>query len=325
MERRLSFRQDDAARHQLRTPVLLIIFNRPDTTRRVFAEIAKARPATLLVAADGPREGHPEDVHRCAAARAIVERVDWDCDVRKYYSDINLGCGRGPAAAMTWGFSEVEEAIILEDDCLPHPTFFRLCGELLQRYREDERVMHICGNSLQWFSDGAADELDRARNPGQFSYWFSFYNVCGGGWATWRRAWQHFDLEVRLWPELSSTSWILDIVGDHRAVGHWHHAFDKAYRERGGVDNWDYQWTFACWSRHGLSIVPDTTLVSNLGFREDATHLRSMNHRHANLPTQEAVFPLRHPPVVMRDMEADRFIIRQVISRRWSHTLAPSP
>ena len=310
-------RRSDA---RLRTPVLIIIFNRPDTTRRVFAEIAKARPATLLIAADGPRVDRAEDPDRCAAARRIVEQVDWDCDVRKHYSDVNLGCGRGPATAITWAFGQVQEAIVVEDDCLPHPTFFRFCDELLERYREREEVMHICGNSLRWFSDDDIQSAERAGTTGRFSYWFSWHNVCGGGWATWRRAWRHFDLEVKLWPELSRTSWLLDVVGDRRAVGHWRHAFEKAYVGSGHVDNWDYQWTFACWARRGLSIVPDTTLVSNIGFREDATHLRSPNHRHANLPTVGASFPLRHPPDLTRDAEADRFIIRQVIARRWSHT-----
>ena len=188
---------------RLRTPVLIIIFNRPDTTRRVFAEIAKARPATLLIAADGPRVDRPEDLDRCAAARRVVEQVDWDCDVRAHYSDVNLGCGRGPATAITWAFEQVQEAIVVEDDCLPHPTFFRFCDELLERYREREQVMHICGNSLRWFSDDDTRSAERAGTTERLSYWFSWHNVCGGGWATWRRAWRHFDLEVKLWPELS--------------------------------------------------------------------------------------------------------------------------
>lgn len=131
----------------MRTPVILIIFKRPETTAQVFAEIAKARPSTLLVVADGPRPDHPAEAEQCAAARSIIQRVDWDCDVRTHFSDVNLGCGRRPATGISWAFEQVEAAIILEDDVVPHPTFFRFCEELLERYWHDERVMHIGGTN----------------------------------------------------------------------------------------------------------------------------------------------------------------------------------
>ena len=128
----------------------LIVFNRPEATRRVLAELAKVRPARLFVIADGPRPNRPDDQDRCMAVRALIEKVPWDCDVVRRYSDVNLGCGHGPASGVSWVFDQVDEAVILEDDCVPHPTFFEFCDELLERYRNDERIMHIAGNNFQF-------------------------------------------------------------------------------------------------------------------------------------------------------------------------------
>ena len=131
----------------METPVVFVIFSRPETTARVFEAIRQAQPAMLLVIADGPRPDRPEDVERCAATRAIIEQVDWDCEVLKNYADENMGCGKRPASGFTWAFEQVEQAIILEDDCLPHPSFFTYCETLLDYYRHDTRIMHINGNN----------------------------------------------------------------------------------------------------------------------------------------------------------------------------------
>ena len=277
----------------LRTPVAFIIFNRPDTTERVFAEIAKVRPAKLFVIADGPRPDRPGEAEKCAAVRAIVDGVDWECEVFRNYSDVNLGSGRRPATGVSWVFEQVEEAIILEDDCLPHPTFFRFCQELLEKYRDDERVMMISGNNWQ-FGQG--------RTPR--SYYFS---RCTGtwGWASWRRAWQHYDFVMKLWPALRDTPWLLDILGDPRQAETWQNIFDRVHASAGNV--FDYQWTFACWAQNGLAITPNVNLVSNIGFRGDATHTANPTSMFANDPTAEMKFPLQHPPCMVRDREADRF------------------
>ena len=175
----------------LQTPIALVIFNRPELTARVFAEIAKVKPRQLFVIADGPRPGREQDVELCAAARKIIERVDWDCELILDYSDVNLRPHRRIVSGITNAFREVEELIVLEDDCVPHPTFFRFCEELLERYRDDERVMHIAGNHFQ----------PQTRRQMPYSYTFARWNI-SWGWATWRRAWQHFDLEVRRWADL---------------------------------------------------------------------------------------------------------------------------
>jgi hypothetical protein len=179
----------------LDTAVLLIIFNRPHTTRRVLEAIRQAQPRQLFVAADGPRVDHPDDEEKCKLTRAVVdEMVDWQCDVHRNYADENMGCGPRPATAITWFFENVERGIILEDDCVPHPTFFRFCEELLEYYKDNERVMHIGGNNFQY-----------GRKRGNASYYFSTFTH-NWGWATWRRAWKLFDFEI-VPPETRSHIW----------------------------------------------------------------------------------------------------------------------
>jgi hypothetical protein len=165
----------------LKTPVLLIIFNRPDTTQQVFDAIRLAEPRQLFVAADGPREGKNGEAEKCRRARGIVKQLDWDCEVKTLFQEKNLGCGLGPATAINWFFENVEEGIILEDDCLPHPDFFRFCEELLAHHRHNERIMEISGDNFQ---DG--------HKRGNASYYFSAYPH-NWGWATWGRAWKHYN------------------------------------------------------------------------------------------------------------------------------------
>jgi len=284
-----------------RTPVALVIFNRPDVTQRVVQEIARARPSRLLVVADGPRADRASDADACAATREVIERVDWDCEVLRNYSDVNLGCGRRMVTGLQWVFEQAEEAIVLEDDCLPHPSFFRYCDELLETYRHDERVMHISGDN--W-------NFGEAETP--YSYFFSCY-CYSCGWASWRRAFRHYDPEMRMWPLVRDTPWLLDLLGDAEAVAFWKPKFELAYTagvEK--IDGWDWQWLFACWAQRGLSILPRTNLISNIGFGATATHTKQAEDARANVPTAAMSFPLRHPPLMARDLEADRAIVEQV-------------
>jgi hypothetical protein len=289
----------------MRTPVVLIIFKRPETTARVFAEIAKARPSKLLIVADGPRPDHPGEAEQCAVTRSIIQRVDWACDVLTNFSDVNLGCGHRPATGISWAFEQVEEAIILEDDVVPHPTFFRFCEELLEKYWHDERVMHI----------GGINELQLDRSP--LSYIFSCHNI-GTGWATWRRAWKYFEFYVSQWPQLRHSTWLADTLADARGVAHWQKLFDQAYTLGDNADFWDYQWTFACWTQHGLSISPTVNLLTNIGFGPGATHTQSPQGLGAFLPMRAMDFPLQHPPHMIPDGEFDRALTNLIVGPKRS-------
>ncbi|WP_414583971.1 glycosyltransferase family 2 protein [Scytonema sp. PCC 10023] len=280
---------------QLKTPIAFIIFRRPHTTERVFEAIRQAKPPKLFVIADGPHADRVGEAEKCEATRAIIERVDWDCEVIKNYSDTNLGCAKCVSSGIDWVFSNVEEAIILEDDCLPHPTFFRFCEELLEKYRYDTRIASISGQNVQF-----------GRRRTNYSYYFSRYNHCWG-WASWRRAWQHYDLYIKHWKEIQSKSFLTDILMDPLAVKIWSDIFQSVSENPLGI-SWAYQWTFTSFVQNRLGIISNVNLISNIGFGSDSTHFTSgKKNPYDSLPTEPIEFPLKHPPFVIRDDRADNF------------------
>ncbi len=284
---------------QLNTPVAFLIFNRPHTTERVFAEIARARPPKLLVVADGPRSDRPGEALLCAQTRAIVERIDWDCEVLTNFAEQNMGCKKRIASGIDWIFSQVPEAIILEDDCLPEQSFFRFCEEMLIRYRDDERVGMVSGGNLQF-----------GRRRGDSSYYFSRYTHIWG-WATWRRAWQHYDRDIEQWPTFRQEGWVQQLFDRRGEQLYWEQSFELVHG--GKLDTWDCSWTFASLLRGMLQIVPNVNLISNIGFGVDATHTHVVGE-HANMPTAPIEFPLTHPQFVLANTEADRFISEEQIA-----------
>lgn len=276
---------------QISTPVAMFVFNRPELTARVFAEVRRAKPRQLLIVADGPR--NPAEAARCDAARRAVENVDWDCEVRRNFSDVNLGCRNRMSTGIDWVFSQMEEAILLEDDCLPDSTFFPFCTELLERYRCDSRVMMISGDNFQF-----------GRRRTRDSYYFSKIPHIWG-WATWRRAWQHFDVSLREWPILRDTDF-LDRLFEHPQFAQtYRRIFDQT--AAGQIDTWDHQWAFAFWRQKGLSVLPEVNMVTNLGFGADATHTRNPASADAAIPAMSLQFPLRHPSSVECCAQADAF------------------
>lgn len=278
---------------QLETPVALLIWKRPSTTEKVFEAIRKAKPSKLLVIANAPRPDRPDEVANAAATRAIIDRVDWKCEVLTNYAETFLSCKERIASGLDWVFENVEEAIIFEDDCIPDPTFFRFCSELLERYRDDERVVSIAGTSYQ---------IPRDRTD--YSYYFSRYNLLWG-WATWRRVWQNYDVDMKLWPQIRDSGWLNDALMDSRAAEHWSRTFQRTYE---GFDTWDDQWVLSCWINSGLTIIPEVNLVSNIGFGVESTHTKDTYDWRANMPTEPIAFPLRHPEFVLRDAKADSAI-----------------
>lgn len=278
----------------MKTPVALIVFNRPDCAARVLAAIASAKPEKLFVIADGPRPNKPEDVEKCAATRALFERVDWDCEVLTDFSDVNLGCKMRPVTGVDWVFDQVEEAIIFEDDCLPHPSFFQFCEELLERYRDDRRVMMI----------GGINFLGNWKTTRQ-SYYFSRF---GGtwGWATWRRAWRLNDHKLKIWPAVLESCAIEEMFPNPRHAAYWREIFQQIYDGQ-LEDVWDYQWLLACWINSGYRIFPEVNLISNIGFRDDATHTFGESPL-ANMPAEPIAFPLKHPKMMVRSVRADELI-----------------
>lgn len=275
----------------LDVPVLLIAFNRPDVTAVVFEAIRAAAPTRLYVAADGPRAGRGEE-ERCAATRAIATSVDWDCTVQTLFQEANLGCRRGVQAALDWFFQHEEAGIVLEDDCLPDPTFFPFAAELLERFKDDNRVMMVSGHYY------AGDAFEPTT-----SYTFSRHTHIWG-WASWRRAWREYDAELAGWPKRRASGWLEQVLGgDRAAVVHWTDVFDRMHA--GQIDTWDYAWTYSVWQAGGLSAQTTVNLVSNIGFGPEATHTADAGAWQSRLPTTPATFPLNHPAETAADPDRD--------------------
>jgi hypothetical protein len=278
----------------IHTPVAFIIFNRPDVTERVFQAIRQAKPKKLLVIADGPRVDLPGETEKCTAARAVIDRVDWTCEVLHNYSDVNLGCGKRPATGIDWIFSQVDEAIILEDDCLPSASFFSFCQNLLETYRYDERVMMISGGNFQ-----------AGQSRSDHSYYFSKYAQTWG-WATWKRAWNYYDYYMKNWPEFKQSGLLRFVCEDSYEYIYWTEIFDQIHANPEEVMAWDYQWTYKCFSQSGLCIMPNKNLVSNIGFGTDATHTKEKSDSLMELPTSD-IWEIEHPHFVVQHKEADSY------------------
>ena len=275
----------------MNTPVAFLIFNRPDTTAQVFAAIRQARPPKLLVVADGPRTGRPGEADLCAATRAIVDGVDWPCEVLKNFADQNMGCKQRIASGLDWVFREVEEAIILEDDCLPHPDFFPFCEKMLQRYRDDERVMMIGGTNY------LLDRLDIEE-----SYCFSRYFAIWG-WATWRRAWAKYDLAMDEWPRYKAAGTLKSFYPQRFMQRFVSNMFDGA--RTGRLATWDIQWFYSCLFSNALCIIPRVNLISNIGLV--GTHTSGDTRNNAfpvyGLPSDGMRHPATVSPCSLYDQE----------------------
>ena len=275
---------------KFKAPVAYFAFNRPQLTRQSFAEIRNYRPSTLLLVADGPRLDVLTDKARCEAVRKIMKSVDWDCEVKTNFSEVNLGCKIRMSSGIDWVFSQVEEAIFLEDDCVPCQDFFRFCSEMLFRYRDNPKIMSIAGSNYQ-----------SGKRRGNGSYYFSRFPHIWG-WASWRRAWKHYDVTMGSWQKLRVEKWI-ESACPHRENYFWDKLFGQVYD--GKIDTWDCQWLYACWRAEGLGIIPNVNLITNIGAGPDATHTKGDIGSLA-LPTG-MIGDLVHPKEISVNSAADSF------------------
>lgn len=277
---------------KIKTAILFLVFNRPDTTSIVFEKIRQIKPPRLYVAGDGPRKGNDEDIKKVKKVREIVTKIDWPCDVKTLFREKNLGCKKGVSTAITWFFKQEEKGIILEDDCVPHLNFFNFCESLLDHYANDARVSVITGNNFQ-----------EKKWQGDASYYFSKYNHCWG-WASWRRSWKDYQDNIKFWPKWKKSKNWLSYMPDKVERKYWENIFDNVYLNK--IDSWAYPWTCCNWMLGKVSIAPNVNLVKNIGFeREDATHTKS-KHVSSNLE----VFPManiNHPKYFQINHDADLF------------------
>jgi len=278
------------------TPILFLIFNRPDTTKKVFEKIRDIRPRQLFISADGPRPDKKDERRTCEEAQKIIQRVDWNCELKTNISAVNLGCRVGVSSGIDWFFSNVSEGIILEDDCLPDISFFPFCETLLHYYRNDERIMHIGGFNYQ-------DNIMR----GTGSYYFSQLSHVWG-WATWKRAWDVYDVDIRSYPQLLEQKLLSSVFSDPAMRRYLQKNIELVSKKK--KDTWDVQWQYTVSINNGLTILPNKNLVSNIGFDLQATHTIDDFHPLANRPTT-SIEKINHPAFMVPDKRADSYTIKK--------------
>lgn len=283
---------------QLNTPVAMVLFNRPDRARQVFARVREARPRKLYLLADGPRPSVPGDGPKCKEVRAIAGDVDWDCEVVTEFSDTNLGCGGRIVSGLDRVFDECETAIVLEDDCLPHPSFFRYCEEALTHFRDDDRVFAVLGGKYPC-------EPRTLPHSYRFSRMFSPW-----GWAGWRRAWQSIDFSMAEYPAFKAHGRIESYSRSALETRFFMNGFEQAWTKE--IEPWDWAAMFAAYTRRQLTIMPDRNLVSNTGWGAEGTQHKNPRHILANLPAFPMALPLTHPPDVTEDAAMDRRIYSMI-------------
>lgn len=282
------------------TPILLVAWRRPDKVAKVINSMRVIKPQNIYVACDGPIQNNPKELDKVLKTRMVIDReIDWNYkSLKKLLSDNNKGCKEGVVSALNWFFENEDEGIIIEDDCLPHPDFFEFAKIMLKKYRNDKRIWCISGNNFQ---------NNQIRGDG--SYYFSIYPQVWG-WATWKRCWKEYDIEMKTWPYFKKEKKLNSIFPRKMEANYWEKLFDKMYYY-GEPDTWDYQWLYVCLKNNALSVIPNTNLVENIGYGNDATHTTSKTISPAVLknfqPNKSGVFPIKNPAYIVRSKIADKY------------------
>lgn len=283
--------------YQTQSAVLFIIFSRLDTSLQVLAQIKQAKPPRLYLIADGPRANKPGEDVKCAETRAaVLAAIDWDCEVKTWFRDENVGPKEAISTGVSWFFEHETEGIVLEHDCLPANSFFMFCDTMLERYRYDTRIWLISGMNLL-----------KGKKWGDASYYFS--NLTNAwGWATWKRSWLSYDKNLDGYTEQDARKLLPKIFDDPFFADRWLEIFINT--KSGKIDTWDYQAAFAQLFNHCLNIIPNNNLVSNIGFGELAENTTNAQHAFAALPVEELT-EIIHPKFMVPEKEADRLVLAE--------------
>ena len=270
-------------------PILVIAFNRPSCCKKVFDAIRFMKPGFVFFAVDGPRKNHPTDPINCQKTRDLQHIIDWPCKIQTLFREDNRGCRNAPPEAISWFFKHVDRGIILEDDCVPSQDFLIFVSELLERYANTDDIGMISGDN--WYG------YQTNRNE---SYHFTRYPYIWG-WATWRRAWNLYDV--------SMTPYLKQLDSIRNSLGHsdkfrvfWWRFVDSVLRN---PTTWDVQWAIALLANNKICIQPRCNLISNIGFTPDSTHTSYEYDALFFLQTQPLEFPLVHPFSTIIDERAD--------------------
>lgn len=274
----------------MKSPILFLIFNRPDTTRQVFETIREAKPPRLYIAADGPRKNREGEKERCEDTRKIALNVDWECDVKTLFREENLGCGKAVSEAITWFFDNESEGIILEDDILAHQDFFPYCDEMLEKYRNKDNIGLIAGHNNIY------EDLTKDASYGFISVPHIW------GWATWRKEWNNYKYNVN---EISLSGLchsLAELGYDGKEINYWKEKY--SIMKHFLIDTWDYQWVMSILYHRKLSVTPYKSLTKNIGFTQDATHTNNASRKELSL-VPSPIYPITHPVEIRIDKEAE--------------------
>jgi len=284
---------------QFNTPILLIVYNRPELTLKVFNKIRELKPKYLFIAADGPNPKKQDDKEKCKQARKIINFIDWPCKVKTKFRKNNLGCALSVSSAITWFFDNIEEGIILEDDCLPSYSFFYFCENLLEKYKKNKDVMVISGTNLLKSWKYSIQDYHFSR---QINFW---------GWATWRRAWKKYSHDLSYLKDRNIQEKIKSSIKNKSYYKYLLKKIDKVKNNK--IDSWGYRWMATCYANNGKIIIPSKNLVKNIGFSSDALHTKNPFSWMAKIKTHELKFPLRDPKNQEIDYKFDKKIIKKTV------------
>jgi hypothetical protein len=266
----------------MNTPILIVAFNRADKVQRVFNRVREVQPKQLFLSVDGARSHKKEEAEKVKAVQDVINQVDWECEVKTLFREENLGCRVGVSSGIDWFFEHVEHGIILEDDCVPDISFFHFCEELLERYKDDDRIMQISGSNLI---------------PDKFSHYDTSYVFSNfaliWGWATWRRAWQKRDVHLKYFPRFVEENKISRLISDWGGQRYMLDKFNDTYLKVN--DSWAYAWFCNILYHDGLSILPTDNLIQNIGIDEEATHTKGVGLERYQKASTGVSFPLKHP------------------------------
>lgn len=281
----------------MKTPILFTLFNRLETAQEVFLQIKAAKPTKLYIAADGPRVNKPGEVDLVNTVRnTIINQIDWKCEVKTLFRDKNLGCKLALSSAISWFFEQEDEGIILEDDCVPVPTFFTFCEKMLETYRHDTRIMLISGTN--YLHEQTSEEPD-------FAYFIRYAAIWG--WATWKRAWALYDINMQNWTELKKNHVLYNMFAPAPIASYMERLFDEIAERN--ADTWDIQWNFSCLFNNGLALVPSKNLIKNIGIVGTHTDGKSPTKPTADLTSVDHIrLPLRVFPDYQKELTLYRSI-----------------
>lgn len=280
-----------------KAPVVIFIYKRIDNLSEIFSSIRRYHPSKIFIISDGPKNKDEKKMINITR-KAAESMVDWECNIHRIYARKNLGLKKRFSSGINKVFQQVDQAIFIEDDCLPDPTFFQFCEDLLVKYANDERVMSISGNN---FFSGKSNNN---------SYSFSIYPHVWG-WATWKRAWKKYDVDIENWPVIKNNKLLNSIFSSTRLQLYWLLIFQLVYM--GKISTWDYQWVFACLANNGFSINPSCNLVSNVGIDSESTNTK-IKSKVFRYPTRPMKFPLVHPKEIRQNIEADNRVGKKIFA-----------